>query len=116
MSKIKLPPAAKLRRQIRPNGGYDMVPAYTTEEVIAIIEEREAGHGMKRRDAFRAGVASARRIGDLRLGFTLIDGRVHYCLIRLIGDVQTILMSGNVPLTELQDERTHLVQVREVAQ
>lgn len=59
--KVVLPPAAKLRRQARPDGGYDMVPAYTTEEVLAILARREAGHDEKRRAAFSAGRAQGMR-------------------------------------------------------
>lgn len=55
----ELPRAAKRRRQIRLDGGYDMVPAYTTEEVLAILAERHARAAARRAAAYRAGVAAA---------------------------------------------------------
>lgn len=33
-----LPRPAHYRRQMTPNGGYEMVPAYTAEEVLGILE------------------------------------------------------------------------------
>lgn len=62
----KLPPPKHLRRQQRRDGGYDMVPAYTAEEMLA--------YGVAR---FDAGLEAAAKICEAEARLGVDDERAH---------------------------------------
>lgn len=74
----KLPKPAKLRRQMRGDGGYDMVPAYSTEEAHTIARayaEQQTAELHKELDKLRADIRALRGVvqSDDGANVTLAD-------------------------------------------
>lgn len=89
-----LPRPANYRRQMAKNGGYEMVPAYTAEEVLGILEKTKTEAVMAIYEQCAQIAFDADHIGSVNM--KLMKNRIGHSILASTSTIDAAIKKGQV--------------------